>query len=567
MPLSFLKFGRRYRTFKRLKQIVNVFLKYEFGYLIDQIRLHKFIPIIKRLKTFGRWPEPKVLTVPERLRMAFAELGPSFIKLGQLLSSRPDLITTRYANEFKKLQDRVPPFSCEQVKRIIEEETGLPLNKIFSEFNENPIAAASIAQVHHGKLFDGSDVVIKVQRPDIREQIETDINILNAIAQLLDRHFPESRFFNPVGIVGEFAKTIRKEIDFCEEAKNCLKFTKNFQGNKDVYFPKLYSKYITEKILVMEKINGAKIDDIESIDRMGLDKKNLTKIGVDAYFKMVFEDGFFHADPHPGNIFAMPSGQIGFMDFGIVGSISTELREHMADTVIFLINKNFDKLVDQYIEMGLVPDDVDVFAFKKDFKTDIVEFAEPLYETTVGQLNFSQYMDAILHIAIKHKIKMPSDFLLVNKTMLVLEYLGRELDPDFNLAVAAEPYAIKFVKTKISASRIFEKTKNNIEEFADFIALFPRQLKHLMRKILKDDIHVKLTHTDFDKFIKDMDKSTNRISFSLVVSAIILSSSIMHAFHVGPEISGFSIPGTLAFIFAFLFGIWLVISILKSGRL
>jgi len=567
MPFSLLKLRSTYRNIGRVRQIINVFLKYEFGHIIDQLRLHRYISIRKRLKTFGQWPAEKTHTVPERLRMAFAELGPSFIKLAQILSARPDLITAPFADEFKKLQDKVPPFPTAEAKRIIEEETRLPINKVFKSFNDKPTAAASIAQVHQGTLLDGSDVIIKVQRPDIREQIETDINILTTVAQLMEKHIPESRFFNPVGIVEEFARTVRKELDFSEEAKNCLRFRKNFEASSHVYIPKVYNEFSTGKILTMERIEGVRIDDISGIEGLGLDRKELAKNGVDAYFKMVLEDGFFHADPHPGNIFAMSEGQIGFMDFGIVGRVTDEMKETMANTFLALINKDFDRLIDQYIELGLVPEEVDLMAFRKDFKADLIYFLEPLYGMTLTEINFGEYMDIVTHLAMKHNMKIPSDLLLVNKAMLILENLGRELDPDFNFIAAAEPYASKLVRERFSPSRIYEKARKGIEEIGDFVVVFPRQMKQIIRKVLKDDIHMKLTHVGLERFIRDMDKSSNRIAFALIVSSMILSSAIMHTAGIGPKIFGFSMLALSAFGFAFFLGIWLIISIIRSGRL
>lgn len=567
MPFSLLQFRRTVKNINRLRQIVKVFLKYEFGFVIDQIRLHRFIPLRKRLKILGQWPSLKAQNVPEKLRMAFAELGPSFIKFAQLLSSRPDLITSRFADEFKKLQDRVPPFSSAEAKRIIEEEIHQPIHAIFSEFADEPIAAASIAQVHVARLLNGDDVVVKVQRPNIREQIDTDINILTIIANLMEKHFPESRFFNPTGIVSEFAKTTNLELDFVIEAKNCNRFKRNFHGNENVYFPKVYSEYVTEKILVMEKLNGVRIDDIPAIDAMGLDRKELARIGVDAYFKMTLEDGFFHADPHPGNIFAMPDGRIGFMDFGIVGRVSSELKKTMANTFTALISKDFDKLIDQYIDMGLVPENADLYVFKKDFKADIVEFIEPLFGMTLQEINFAEYLDYMTRLAVKYSMKIPSDFLLVNKAMLVLENIGSLLDPDFDFASVAEPYARKIISEKMSPESLRENLKQNIQEIGDFAMLFPRQMKYIVKKVLKDDVHLKLTHIGFDNFVRDMDKSSNRLSFSLIVSSIILSSAILHASGVGPKIFDISIPGFLGFGFASLLGIWLVISIIRSGRL
>ena len=567
MPFNLLLFRRTYRNVNRVRQIVNVLLKYGFGKIIDQLHLNRFVPFRKRLRTFGQWPPLKSPTVPERLRMAFAELGPSFIKLAQLLSTRPDLITKQFADEFKKLQDRVPPFPTEEAKRIIESEINLPISQVFSFLDTVPVAAASVAQVYNGKFLDGRDIIVKVQRPMIKEQIETDINILTTVARLMERYIPESVFFNPSGIVEEFAKTVRKELDFTEEAKNAIRFKKNFEGSHTVHIPAVHLEYTTEKVLVMERIDGVRIDDIEGIERLGLDRIKLAKMGVDAYFKQVLEDGFFHADPHAGNIFAMPSGMIGFMDFGIVGRVSPELRETMANGFLALMHKDFDKLVDQYVALGLVPEHVDIDLFRREFKSDLSDFLEPLYGITLKELNFAEYMDTITHLAIKHKLKLPSDLLLVDKAMLILESIGRELDPNFDFIAAAQPYAAKLVRERISPSRIYEKARKNLMEVSDFAIFFPKQMKQIIQKVLKDDMHVKMTHIGLDRFIRDMDRSSNRIAFAMIISAILLSSAIMHAMGVGPKIHGMSVLGFTAFGFALILGVWLLISIIRSGRL
>ncbi len=564
MPFSFFKFRR---NVNRVRQIVNIFLKYGFGKIIDQIHMSRFVPFRKRIKSFGQWPSTKEPAVAERLRMAFAELGPSFIKLAQILSSRPDLITKLYADELKKLQDRVPSFSSSEAVQIIEQETGRRIEQIFSEFDTIPIAAASIAQVHFARLLDNRKVIVKVQRPRIREQIETDISILNFVAGLMEKYFPESSFFNPSGIVDEFSRTVRKELDFAEEARNCIRFKKNFEHIPDVHIPEVHSEFSTEKVIVMEQIEGVRLDNIVGIMNLGLDRAKLAKTGIDAYFKQILEDGFFHADPHAGNIFAMPGGKIGFMDFGIVGRVTPEMRETMANTFLALIQKNFDSLIDQYIELGLVPEHVDLDIFRKEFKADLADFLEPLYGLTIKEINFAEYLDTIMHLAIKHKMKIPSDLLLINKAMLILESIGRELDPDFDFISAAEPYASKIIKERMSPGRLYERARKNLTDLSDFALVFPKQLRQMVQKILRDDFHIKMTHIGIDRFIRDMDRSSNRISFSMIISAILLSSAIMHATGAGPVYKGFSILGLSAFGFAFLLGIWLIISIIRSGRL
>jgi ubiquinone biosynthesis protein len=565
--LDILRITRTYKTARRLQQIVNVFLKHGFGRIIDQINLGKYVPFGKRLKAFGRWPALRGPTMPERLRMAFAELGPSFIKLAQILSSRPDLITARFAEEFKKLQDEVPPFPAEEARRIIEEEVRMPMDMVFREFDPTPVAAASIAQVHYAVLTDGLEVIVKVQRPGIREQIEKDIEIMSTLARLLERHVSESRFFNPTGIVEEFTRTVRRELDFTEEARNACRFARNFKDEVDVYIPKVYPEFLTETVLVMERIEGVRIDDIRGIEAMGLDRAELARAGVNAYFKMILEDGFFHGDPHPGNIFAMPSGQIGFLDFGIVGRVSEELKETMANTFLALIRKDFDRLIEQYIELGLVPEDVDLEEFRRAFKADLRDFLEPMYGMTLREINFAQYLDTVTHLAMRHNLKIPSDLLLINKSMLILENIGNQLDPDFDFISAAEPYAARLAKERLDPRRIYDRVSREFLETGDFVLGFPRQMKKITRKVLRDDLHMKLTHTGLDRFIQDMDRSSNRIAFAMVISAFILSSALMHATGVRPTVFGMSVLGFLSFGVASLLGIWLLVSIIRSGRL
>jgi ubiquinone biosynthesis protein len=556
-----------YKSGRRLQHIVNVFLKYGFGQIIDQITLGKYVPFKNRLRSFGIWPAPGKQTLPERLRMAFADLGPTFIKLAQLLASRPDLITVRYAAEFKKLQDEVPSFPVREARRIIEEELRSPMDAVFGEFDESPVAAASIAQVHRAKLTDGTPVVVKVQRPHISEDIESDIAIMSAVAKLLDRYLPESRMFNPVGIVNEFSRTVRKELNFIEEARHCARFAKNFAGSPTVRIPRPYMTYVTERVFVMEMVEGIRIDDVAAIEAMGIDRKGLAKIAVDAYLKQILEDGFFHADPHPGNIFVVEGGVIAFVDFGIVGRMSDELRENLANTFLAIINRDFDGLIDQYIALGIIPDDRDIESFRREFKAELADFMEPLYGLSLKQINVAEYLDTVIHLAIRHNLKVPADLLLIDKALIILESIARQLDPDFDVMAAVEPFASRLVRQKISPSRVYGKTRKNIAEIGDFAVLFPRQMKQLMKKALRDDLHLKMHHVNLPEFIKDLDRASNRIAFAIVVSAIILSSSILHATGVLPTVYGLSFLGITAFVVAVVLGVWLIISIIRSGRL
>jgi ubiquinone biosynthesis protein len=565
--LDLYRLSRSYRTAKRLEQIIKVFLRHGFGRVIDQIRLNRYIPLFQRLKTFGEWPPLRGPGVAEHLRLAFAELGPSFIKFAQILSSRPDLIGQQYADEFKKLQDEVPPFPVEDAMRTIEAELGRPTDALFRRFDPQPVAAASIAQVHKAILQDGSDVVVKIQRPGIREQINTDIDILRTVVRMMERYMPESRIFNPRGVTEEFARTVRKELDFTQEARNCCRFRENFKDEPDFFFPQVYQGLLSEKVLVLERIEGIRIDDIKKIEELQYDRKRLARLGIDAYFKMIFRDGFFHADPHPGNIFAMPTGQVGFVDFGIVGRVTDELKGTLASTFLALINRDFDSLIDNYIELGVVPEDMDLDAFRREFKADLMEVIDPLYGLKLSEINFTEYLTAFLNLALKHNMRTPSELILINKAMLVLENIGLQLDPDFDFIAASEPYARKLITERYSLFNVYKDVKRDASDALDFAWHLPAQMRKFFRKIFRNDIHFKLHVLGLDQLIKDMDRSSNRLSFALVIAAMLVSGSIMHAAGVGPKIFGLSAFGSLIFVLAGLFGVWLLISIIRSGRL
>ncbi|MBI4653705.1 MAG: AarF/ABC1/UbiB kinase family protein [Nitrospirae bacterium] len=569
MPiLDLLRSWQTYKNVGRIREIVNVFLRHGFGQLIEQLNLQRFIPLRKKLKVFGCWHPIEKHTIPERLRMAFSELGPSFIKLAQLLSSRPDLITKAFADEFKKLQDEVPPFPVEEAKEIIEAELHISIKDMFSYFEDPPIAAASIAQVHKAALKTGEKVVVKVQRPDIREIIETDIAILNIIARLMVKYIPESKVFNPLGIVDEFSKTVRKELNFVEEAKNAQRFKKNFAESPHIHIPIIYPDLTSERVIVMERLEGVRIDDIEGVELLGVDSHEIAKMGVEAYFKMMFEDGFFHADPHPGNIFVMPDGRLGLMDFGIVGWLTPELTENIANVLLALVDKDFDRLIDQYIELGIVTEEgVDIEVFKKELKADLIEFYEPLYGLAIAEINFAEYLDAITHLSIKHGLRLPSALLLMNKTLLILDNIGRQLDPAFNFMTVAEPYAAKLVRRQMGPGRIYERAKKNISDVSDFLATTPKQIGKLLRKTLRDELSIKINPIGMDRLIRDIDRSSNRLAFSIIVAAIIMGSSLLIQSGIGGKIFGLPAVGAIGFFIAFILGLWLLVSIIKSGRL
>lgn len=566
MPLTSFIFGGKYRNIGRIRHIAQVFLAQGFGHLITQIGLRRFIPFRRRLAG-EEYPFPETETAPVRLRRAFEELGPTFIKLGQVLSGRPDLVTSQFADEFKKLRDEVPPFPFEEARRIVESELKAPLGKLFLEFEQRPVAAASIAQVHYAVLNDGTEVVVKVRRPGIEKNLERDISILTGIAHLLEKHVPEARIFNPSAIVEEFSRTVKRELDFVIEADNAIRFTRNFKDNPHLCIPKVYEEYTSRRVLTLERLTGIKISDVGLLDAAGFDRTALAKNGAEAFFKQVLEDGFFHADPHPGNMFVLPDGRIGLVDFGMVGRLTEENMEVIADTFLALVNKDFDGLVQQYIYMGFVTEDVDLDKFKHDFKRDLVELIEPLYGKTLNQISLSVYIDRVTRLAIKHRLKFPADLILMNKALLTIEGLGTELDPEFDFIEVAKPYAARLVRKKYSPRRYSHRLRRELMDLTDFAGNLPRQVRIILRKIIKDDMHVKMDLKGLDRFIRDFDRSTNRISFSLIIAAVIIGSSVIIHSGRGRLTLGFPTLGLIGYVLAGVLGLWLVWGIIRSGRL
>ncbi|MBV6340414.1 ABC1 kinase family protein [Candidatus Magnetobacterium casense] len=566
MLSELLRIRRTYKNINRISQILNVFIKHGFGQVVEMLNLSRLIPFRKRLKllTEGELIET---TVAERLRRAFAELGPSFIKLAQILSSRPDLITEKYANEFEKLQDEVPPFDFTEVRQIIETDLKVPLEGVFASIDEQPIAAASISQVHNATLNDGTRVVVKVQRPGIREIIETDISIMKFLSTLMIKYLPDADVFNPLGIVEEFAKTIRKELNFTEEVRNIARFAANFKHSYAIKIPNTYDKYISDRVIVMERIEGIRMSDLDAMDAAGLDRHDISVKLVNAYFKMILDDGFFHADPHPGNLFVLSDGRVAIVDFGMVGWITPNVMENIATILLALINKDFDSMIDEFIALGMVTEEIDLDRFKHEFMADMMELLLPLYDSALADINFAQYLDTITRLSIKHKLRIPSSMLLIDKCMLIIDSIVRDLDPEFNFISHATPYTSTLLRKKYGPKRVMDKFQRNFTELADSVIDTPKKVRVLLRRLINNEFTTKMSIVGIDRLIRDIDRSTNRLSFSIVIASIIMSSSILTVSGVGAKIFDIPAIGTLGFMIAFFLGIWLIISILRSGRL
>jgi len=552
-----------YAYVKRYRQIVDVMIRHGFGYLVERFGLRPVRSLRERL--FGPRLKPEhllAISEAERLRHALEELGVTFIKFGQILSTRHDLVPDEFIKELATLQDNVPPFGYDEAKKLVEKEFGKKLDEIFLSFDPEPIAAASIGQVHRARLLDGEEVAVKVMRPGVEKQVDTDLAIMMSLARFAEKHIKESKFFNPVGFVDEFSRIIRHEIDYVHEAKNAERFYNNFEGSKTVKIPKTYWKYITRHVLTQEYYDGIKITDIAQIEASGLDKRKITIDIANAYLKMIFEDGYYHADPHPGNILVTREGIIVFLDFGMAGYVDPELRECLVNIVIAIQRNDVAFLIEALTEMGLIVDGGD----SPMFRIKLEELINQYYSMTMKFIDPVRFLRDLIDILIKSRGKVPSNLMLLSKTLVIRDEIARKIDPEHNFAELVEPYVKKMIDERVSATYILKETARTIWDFARLVKALPRRVNNILVKAEKGTMKFELEHRGFEALVEELDVTSNRVSFSLIISALIVGSSIIITTGMSPRIFGVPLLGIFGFFLAGVLGFGLVISILRSGK-
>jgi ubiquinone biosynthesis protein len=432
-----------------LRHILIVFTKHGFYRFVEDMHLMSLIPLVSR---FRKKEKDEVVTspIPRRLRMAFEELGPAFVKLGQMLSTRPDLVPEEFVNEFKKLQDEAPVFKLETVKEIIEDELKFPCDVLFSSFDEKPIAAASIAQVHRAKLADGTDLVVKVQRPAIENVIKADLSILYILAGLIVKYFPITELYNPLGIVDEFSKAIQKELNFVVESSNAERMARYFASDSTLVIPKVFWEYTTKKVMVTEYIKGISIDNIDRLKEEGYDLEEIGHNSVNIFLKQVLVHGYFHGDLHPGNILIMEGNKIGLIDFGIVGRINKKMMESVATIFIASLREDYEAIAEEYADMGILDESVDL----EEFKRDLRDILEPYYGRALKTINTGEILMETIQTCLKHRIKVQKEFILLSRSIMTLEGVARQINPEFNLLEEGKPFIKSLFLQRLSPRRV-----------------------------------------------------------------------------------------------------------------
>ena len=560
--LNLLQLNRNIRSIRRYRQIGAVLFKYGFDQVVEYLNLSHFVTRGKRIL---RRNESRIaqLSPAERMRLALEELGPTFVKLDQILSTRPDVIPKIYIEEFAKLQDKVPSFPFEQVRIQIRAELGENAEELFSWIDPEPAAAASIAQVHRARLHSGEEVVIKVRRPEVVDLVETDIDVLMGLALLAEKHLTGSEVYDPVGLVREFARTIRREMDFSREGRTIEKMTANFAGGKYLHFPKVFWQTSAKGILTLEYIDGIKVSDLAALDEAGLDRILIARRGADAFLEMILVHGFFHADPHPGNVLILPENVICLLDFGMVGRLDTRLKNYLMDLLLSIIRRDVDGVIEllNFSGEGCDPDKAGAL------RRDISEFIESYYELPLQEIEVGNMLLEFIEVITTYHIKLQTDLMLLTKALINIEGMGRKLDPHFDMIEHIKPFLEKSLQEKASPVHLAKEMGEHLFSVVHLLKNLPKDLRELLTRINRNKFKIDLEHRGLDRFIQELDKSINRLSSSLIIAALIVGSSIIMQTDKGPLFLGFPVFAFLGYTVAGLIGLWWVVAILRSGRL
>lgn len=544
----------------RLREIIRVMTKYHFGNILEAVGLKN--RLFETLKLYIKSPEEVHEPAHVRLRLVLEELGTTFIKLGQVLSTRADLVGREVAEELAKLQDEAPPFPFEDVKRVLESELGVPMEEVFAEFQEEPVASASIGQVHRAHLRNGDAVAVKVQRPGIADTVKSDIMLMKYLAKLANDRVPGLRYYNLPGIVAEFERAIRKELDYHQEANNVERFRAMFMDDETVYAPYVYREYSTGKVLTMEYVDGVKLTDILKSD-IKFNARVIAERGARCYFKQIFIHGFFHADPHPGNILVQKGNVLCFLDFGMMGHLDRSFRDRLAELFILLMNYDVNGIVNQLRYMNILTEETDL----EEVKYDIIDLLDRYYGADVrkvGEILTEFTMPGMIR---RHRIRIPRDFVLLARVMSMAEDLGERLDPRFNGLEVAWEMTHKLIRNRLNPLRNLDEVPAAIIELEHIMNDLPRGLISALQKLEEGKLKMELEHRNLDEISVRIERSTNRISLAMLVSALIIGSSLVTIPREALILERFPFLGIFGFAVSFLIALALIVSIIKSRRL
>jgi ubiquinone biosynthesis protein len=552
---------RQARYLGRYRQIGQVLARYGFGFLIEQLGVGPLLRLPSRLAR--RTPLPDPLTAPQRLCRALIELGPTYVKLGQVLSTRPDIIPPAFVIELSRLQDTVPSFPSTVAVALIEQELGQPIDQLFATFDREPFAAASLGQAHAATLADGSQVVVKVQRPDIQQLVATDLAILTELATLAEERSELGQRYNLRDLSWEFGAAVRAELDFRQEGRNADRFRRNFADSPHVKIPVIYWEYTTARVLTSERLVGIKITDIAAMDAAGLDRKRLARHSIELILQEIFKDGYFQGDPHPGNMFALPDEVIGAVDFGQAVALDPEMTRSLLRLLVALSSHDADGALRSLQGLGMLR----VRTITAALRRDMVRFIDGFVDRPLSDISARETVDELLGLVQRHQLHMPPPLALLLKAIIMMEGIGVLIDPDLDVFAVARPYALRTLAEVASPEAIGRQALDRGRALLELADRLPTQAGEVLAQIAEGELTIRTRELELQRVAATLSLASMRLALALVLVAATVGLGMLGIATAiggwqGPLVIGLAAFGAVALITS---GLGLLTSLLSSG--
>lgn len=550
------------RDLQRMRQIAGVLLRHGLGDAVRRLGLADALTRAGQALNIEHAGELAQLPAPAQVRMALEELGPTFVKLGQILAGRADLLAPEWIVEFSRLHAAVPVLPLQELRPTLREELGAEPEAVFSRFDAEPLAGASIAQVHRAALHDGTEVIVKIRRPGIVEVIEADLRLLQRAALVAEREWPVLQPYRPRQLVQQFARSLRRELDFAAECRNAERVARNLAVLPDIVIPRVHWDYTRERVNVQDFVDGIPGGDYARVQREGLDARVLAQRGAQAVLKMIVEDGFFHADPHPGNVFYLPGNRLAFIDFGMVGRLSPRRREELLQLLLGLVERQPRAVADVLLDWT----DGHQGTRAAQLEEDIEAFVDQYHGTPLAQLHLGEMLAEVTRVLREHRLLLPADLALLIKAFISLESMGRALDPDFHMAAQAQPLLRRVLRARYTPAALAERGWSGLRELAAQLGRLPSDLSRALRKLGRGHVSVSVEVAHLRRTGEQIDRAASRLSIALVIAALIIGSSIVMTVGGGPTLLGLPAFGLMGFLGAVAGGLWLLRAIRRAGR-
>jgi ubiquinone biosynthesis protein len=538
----------------RLKDIVLILARYGFDDIADRLALPGKLLVHKAMRVDER------LTTAERVRLALEELGPTFVKFGQVMSMRADLLPADWLHELRKLHAEVPPVPLAEIRPQIERDLRRPLEEVFVRFDETPIAAASLAQVHRAVLREERRAVaVKVQRPDIRDSIDADFAIMKTIANRLDQRMAGAAMFDLPKLVEEFRRTLFRELDYGREARNMRIFRANLDNSQSIRVPELFERLSSPTMIVMELVDGVSLSDVPAGEPER--RRKLARLGLQGIIRQVFRDGFFHADPHPGNIVVGPEDTLYMLDCGMVGRVTEETRFRLTDLIQATIGRDPERLVNVLLDLTEEHERID----RQALQLDVLDILDAYHSVPLEKLRLGRFLSEVADLLNRHKLRLPENLTMVLKTLITAEGVARELHPGLDVVSELRPLISQLVAEHYKPENLWRSVRSQLSLFWSLQRRLPKRLSHIVEKLERGELTMRFEHENLEKLQHTLDNIASRLTVAIIIAAMLIGSSLIVTAQVGPTLFGFPALGVIGYTISGLLGLWIVFSILRSG--